>query len=924
MTRFARWMAEKPFVVLAVATVLTLGLGYFALQIRIESALESVLPKGDRSVAYYQQVRETFGSDDVGVVGLLADDLFAPATLEKLNRVTNELAKLPGIEKVISLTNAVDVAADVVFNPRKLLPSIPATKEDIAALRKRLKEVPLYRKNLVSDDFKGTAITVFFKSLTDQEYADLDLDGKIGAILAANTSPSDQFFYTSASRIKHAAVELMRADLFRFTPIAIALVVATLWFSFRSKRGVMLPLLSVVTPLVWTLGIMVLTGHAITIGTFVLPPLLLVVGSSYAIHVMARYYEQTETRGERVDVVVRAFERVWVPLLISALTTTIGFGSLMVSRIPAIFELGEFAVVGVACLTLSTLFALPATLALLPVERIARRAQAGTPLLDRVLGWAAWAAATKRTPILLGAGVIAFLSIVGLQRIRVDADFLYYFSPRADVRVANETINRSIVGSNPFYIVIESEPGTLERYEVLKLVKDLQHFVEALPGITSTVSIVDYLELLDSGLNRPTGGDLVVNEKGDLVSPDSVKTFWEDPRSLPGLIEKMKQSPSTFKGAVTPDFAKASILVRTRLSGSRAIEETLEQIRGYIAKHFPKDLPTRLTGTLVLQTGTTSDIVAGQIESLSIALVVIFVVLSAMFLSVRIGLLAIVPNMLPILIFFGVMGWLGILLNLGTSLIAAIALGIAVDSTVHYMARLNLEVKGETDQTAAITRAVKTVGVPIFYTTVALFLGFLTFSFSNFTLLQNFGILSAVTMATALVANLLLLPGVLGTTKIITLWDLVGVKLGQDPSRTIPLFAGLRPSQARVVVLMGEAKTFRPGETIVHTGDMGDEMYVMLDGHSEVWIGDGGGDRRRVDELWRGDVFGEMGLVRHVERTADVVAASDVEVLAVDQHFLDRVQRRYPRIASKVFLNLSKILSDKLERSNKRMVRAPT
>jgi CRP-like cAMP-binding protein len=98
---------------------------------------------------------------------------------------------------------------------------------------------------------------------------------------------------------------------------------------------------------------------------------------------------------------------------------------------------------------------------------------------------------------------------------------------------------------------------------------------------------------------------------------------------------------------------------------------------------------------------------------------------------------------------------------------------------------------------------------------------------------------------------------------------------------------------------------------------------VMLDGHSEVWIGDGGSDRRRVDELWRGDVFGEMGLVRHVERTADVVAASDVEVLAVDQHFLDRVQRRYPRIASKVFLNLSKILSDKLERSNKRIVRAP-
>src|SRR5262249_59878612 len=117
------------------------------------------------------------------------------------------------------------------------------------------------------------------------------------------------------------------------------------WMSFRDERGVLLPFLAVVTAVVWTPGIMALTGHAITLGTFVLPPLLVIVGSSYAIHVMARYFEQTETRSDRSEVIVRAFERVWVPLLISALVTVIGFGSLMVSRIPAIFELGAFAVV---------------------------------------------------------------------------------------------------------------------------------------------------------------------------------------------------------------------------------------------------------------------------------------------------------------------------------------------------------------------------------------------------------------------------------------------------------------------------------------------------------------------------------------------------------------------------------------------------
>ncbi|HXJ32856.1 MAG TPA: MMPL family transporter [Candidatus Eisenbacteria bacterium] len=921
MLRFARWLAEKPWITLAVATLATAVLGYYALQIRIESALDSVLPAGDESVTYYQRVLDTFGSDDIGVVGLLADDLFAPQTLEKLNRVTLALAKLPGVEKVFSLTNAPDIAADFV-TPPKLLPRMPPAPEDVAALHKRLQEVPFYRRNLVSDDYRGTAINVFFKPLSDKAYTDLKLDEQIAAILAAEQSASEHLYFTGGSHVKQAAVDMVREDLFRFTPIAVALIIVVLWISFRTKRGVILPFLSVVTPLIWTIGIMVLTGHAINLGTFVLPPLLLVVGCSYAIHVMARYYEQTETRTDRTEVVVRAFERVWVPLLISAFTTAVGFGSLMVNRIPAIFQLGEFAVVGVLCLTASTLVALPATLALLPVERVARRAAAGTPLLNRVLQRLAWAASHARVPIMLGALAIGVVSLFGLRRIQVDADFLYYFTPRAPVRVDFETINKSIVGSNLFSIVIEGEKETLKRYEVLKLVKDLQGFVESLPGVTSTLSIIDYLELLESGLNKPTGGDLEIDEQGNLVPAAPPRTFWEDPSKLANVLKMVATKSETFKGAVTPDFSAANFVVRTRLSGSRAIEETLQRIRTYIATHFPKDLPVHLTGNLVLQTGTTSDIVAGQIESLSIALGVIFIVMSAMFLSLRIGFLAIIPNVLPIVIFFGVMGWLGILLNLGTSLIAAIALGIAVDSTVHYMARLNLEVKGETDQTAAITRAVKTVGVPIFYTTVALFFGFLTFAFSSFVPIQNFGVLSAVTMATALVANLLLLPAVLGTTKIITLWDLVGVKLGEDPASTIPLFAGLRPSQARVVVLMGEAKKFRPGETIIRAGEMGDEMYVLLDGRSEVWIGDGEGERKRVDELRRGDVFGEMGLVRHVERSADVVAASDVEVLAVDQRFLDRVQRRYPRIASKVFLNLSKILSDKLERTNRRVVAA--
>jgi hypothetical protein len=260
-----------------------------------------------------------------------------------------------------------------------------------------------------------------------------------------------------------------------------------------------------------------------------------------------------------------------------------------------------------------------------------------------------------------------------------------------------------------------------------------------------------------------------------------------------------------------------------------------------------------------------------------------------------------------------VMGWLGIFLNLGTSLIAAIALGLAVDSTVHYMARLNLELKGAPNQAAAVIKTLRIVGIPITYATVALFFGFLAFAFASLVPIQQFGVLAAMTMAIALAANLIVLPASLAATKIITVWDLLAVKIGKDPGRTIPLFANLRPAQARIVVLMGEIKRFAPGDVIVRQGDLGDEMFVIIQGAVDVYATSAGA-RRRVARHCQGEVFGEMGLVRQQRRSADVVAVEEVELLTVDERFLERIQFRYPRIACKLFLNLTAIVSDRLER----------
>src|SRR5437016_5123902 len=493
MDSFARWLARHPLAVVVANVVVTAVLGFYALQLRIESSLESMLPAGDPKVEYYAQTRAVFGSDDVAVVGVRARDIFAPSTIEKIARVTDEIAKVDGVEHVLSITNAVDPAADVLHPPR-LLPRIPPEPEEVEALKKKLVATPLYGKNLVADDFTGAAINVFFKNLNDEQYLDLGIDRKITDILAARRGP-EELFYTGAAHVKQATVDLLRRDLVRFTPLALGLVLVVLWFSFRTLRGVVLPVLTFGGALVWTLGIIVLAGKAITLGTFVLPPL----------------------------------------------RPMIGFGSLMVNRITAIWDLGLFAVVGVVCLTVTCLTYLPASLQLMPARLRSARSGKISPALSENLRRLGERAFAKRREILRGAAALALVALAGAWRIRVDSDFLYYFEPSSEVRRANETINQKIVGSNPFYIVIDGgAPGALRRWEVLKLIKDLQGFLARQPGITSSISVVDYLEVLEAGFNKQVeGGDLVIDEQGNLVPAEAPKPFWQDPKSLGPLLDTM-------------------------------------------------------------------------------------------------------------------------------------------------------------------------------------------------------------------------------------------------------------------------------------------------------------------------------------------------------------------------------------------------
>src|SRR5262249_42007795 len=199
-----------------------------------------ILPAGDPKVEYYNRIRAVFGNDDVAVIGVRADDVFASSTIVKIARVTDALAKVPGVESVLSLTNVVDPGGNPGPAPPRLLPRIPPAPDEVEALKRKLAATPLLGKNLVADDFRGAAITVFLENLTDAQYLDLGVDRRIMEILAAEEGP-EAFFYTGAAHVNQAAVALMRRDIARFTPIALALMLLVLWPSFPTLPPLSLP-----------------------------------------------------------------------------------------------------------------------------------------------------------------------------------------------------------------------------------------------------------------------------------------------------------------------------------------------------------------------------------------------------------------------------------------------------------------------------------------------------------------------------------------------------------------------------------------------------------------------------------------------------------------------------------------------------------
>ncbi len=893
----ATLLAALALLVAAVHSIVDLRTGERRLE--VDASANRLLPEGDPAREHYEYVRRLFGSDETVVVALATRDVFTAESLERLRAIGERVARIDGVHHVLSIANAVNVrGVEDGLEVGPFFEEVPRDPAALAALREEVLAHPLYAGNLVSRDGKTAALLVYLTDLPEREFTRRGIDHQIEAIAQAEKGDAEVWL-TGAPVVKAATTRRLVSDLARTIPLTVGVMAVVLLLSFRSLSGLLIPLATVAIAVIWTLAVVARFSGALNVVTVLLPALLGTVGLSYALYVVAEWREHAAhlaPGGDRGAAAVAVVRAIFLSVVVGGGTTVAGFASLGLSPIPAIREFGIYSVVGVIATMLASLTVAPALLSFTrgrPAPSAAAAEAAPPGRFDRAVAWVSEFDVRHRTAIFAVAAGLVLLSALGATRLRVGTDYMGGFKPSNPVRLGFEAVNAKLEGANPFSVIVQADYSDAFKDPAnLREIEKLEEWLEAQPEIGGTTSLVDYLKLINRGFHENDPAYLAVpatrEEVGQLF-------FFGGSEELERFVDSR--------------FQIANVLVRARVIDSAEMADLVARIEARL-RELPARLSATPTGNPVLLNRALDDIMRGQAWSMVTALLLIYAMLSLMFLSPRIGLIALIPNVMPVAVYFGALGFTGITLNPATTLVGPMALGIAVDDTIHFIDRFTREARRLADERAAAVAALAAVARPATATALALCLGFLALATAESQTAIQVGAMAALALGFAWLTDVFLTPALCSGVRIATLWDVLTLDLGPEPQRELPLLAGLSKRRARVVALMSSIVEVRAGERLIRQGDRGEELYVVIDGKLRAFVDEAGGPVE-LRAHGRGDVIGEVGLF-HATRTANVEATSDARLLRVTQASLERLSRRFPRTASVVHRNLNEILASRL------------
>ncbi len=749
---------NHPRKTIAVFALVTLAFAIFAAQIKQSADVSVIVDAGLPQLVTKNQMEAIYGDTNFAIISI-EDDAFSQENLAAMFAVTQQLESDEKVRKVTSVFNTQHIeGTSESFEVTDLLSEVPKTAAEIAEFKKKIAAVALYRGNLLSLDGNGLGMMVEFVPGTADDvmfatiHAALEAAGK-GGMWAVSGLPI----------INTQIKAYMDSDFQLLMPLFFLFIIIVLYLSFRTARGVIVPLLNIIFSIVLTTGAMAALNIPLNVVTNVIPMVLIAITSSYGIHYLSHFFAENRVRTDKRDVIVYSTKHALGIVILTGLTTFLAFMTNALSEVKAVREFGIFVAIGVAASVVATLILTPAVLALMKKAKITGPAEAedGEPhtALERALAWLGELIITRPSATL--GVVLVVLVALGYKISSVEADYtaLGYFEDDSAIVTDAREVSRQLGGINGFEFDLDTgrEEGIL-RSDVLRVMDEFSVWMkQQFPNdVKVTLSFADYVKEMNKAYN---GGDPAAFA---IPNSDSEIYQYVEIYSWSGDVEE------DFRNVVTPNYRRAHIHGRFMLhehpdgtyneSSITDLNNMIRAARDWLDQHLPDDVTVTPFGVLPMWKQVQVDIIDGQIQGIYMALAAIFVIVAIAFRSAVIGAIGLIPVASAVVAVFGVMGWTGIYLEIGTSLVAAMAIGIGIDDTIYFLMIYRSWRAKVADASTAMRKTFVIAGKAILYTSFALMAGYGILTLSNFKVIQYFAILNFVAIVATTLGALVLLP----------------------------------------------------------------------------------------------------------------------------------------------------------------------
>ena len=731
---------------LLVLIFITAVMGSAIQRLQIDPTTDLLFNKRSQEYKYYREFSVKFGSDHMIAAAMADPKLFSIDSLNKLKNITDDLSKTyPQVERVLSLANAMDIkhkfvgvkvvpALDEVFKGEK---SPEEVKEDILANE-------LYRNNLVSRDGKVANILIYLKPQKKDKGAGGVFIKELRKYLAAHQDGARKFYIAGAPVEQYDFIQAIRQDQFVFVPITTLFLIVTIWLIYRSFACMVLSMSIVFMTVIWSLGTISLLGQELNLVTSLLAPVIMIIAVVNSIHFMTLFFSVRFHHPTVHETVVVTMSQLGTPCFLAHFTIILGFIALLFDPVPAIQSFGIFAAIGTLYSYFVSMFLTPLLLPLLPYRVFGEsdkgrnffRGMVVKFLENLEFHWKWW--------ILIGAVSVLIVSLLGIRKLEVDTNLIKQMKPDSPLAVSTRFIDENLTGVYVLGFVLRPlGKGSVIDYDVLSRIDRFKEFLESRPEIAKVNSITTLIKKINQARDGDIKSYKIPNDRGRL------KTYFE------GMARS--GDPELWK-LLTPDFKQIRLEARMKAVGTRRGAILEDTVRQYMEKELKNDFDYQLTGNIVLLGKMSRDLVFNQVKGFLFALASILISICVIFRSWKMALLAAIPNMLPILTIYGIMGYVGIELSSPTAMISSIVLGMVVDASIHFLYRFRMEFSHRHHYLQSLHHTYRRVGQSLVVSTLILTIGFSTSIFASFRPTIYFGILTGLAIFFSLLATLLLLP----------------------------------------------------------------------------------------------------------------------------------------------------------------------